>query len=250
MRGRSRRGSVVQPARRPDAAPAAHGPLEPARGAGRGAVARAPGRRRRARLPEPRHVVGDPRLRRVRGVVRQLRRRPLARVRARNRLPQPRGERHRVLPRLVHDAARAHPLALVALPPPLRHPHRRAGPRDPLHAAVPPAHGRPEPAVAGQRPEADLAHGPARGGPDRRRDPRLRAARRDPPRRPGGQGVRRRSISPSSCGASPRGASSRPCSSCSRRSTASGCCGSSPPPSTPASGRTCSTTGSTPARCT
>ena len=109
-------------------------------------------------------MVGDPRLRRLRGVVRQLRRRPLARVRPRHRVPQPRRERRRVLPRVVHDAPRADALALVALPPPLRHAHRRTRSRDPVHAAVPPAHRRAEPAVAGQRPEADLAHRPSRAG--------------------------------------------------------------------------------------
>ena len=188
-------------------------------------------------------MVGDPGLLRLRHAVRLVGRLPLARVRPRHGVPLALGERRRLLPRIVHAAARADAVALVARPPPLRHDHRRTRPRGAVHPAVPRgAQLLPNLLNLVNGPKMLLADGPSRRRVDRRRGARLRPRRRAAPSRRGRRGrsspcsrcrrvVRRR-----------RGPSSRCCSSGCRRSTGRGCCGSSPRPSTPACARTSSTT--------
>jgi hypothetical protein len=83
-------------------------------------------------------VVVDSRLRVLRGPVRRGSRQQMARVRPRNGLPFPPGQRSRLLPRLFHDAAGTHRVALVASSPPHRHHHRGAGSRDRLSSSAEP----------------------------------------------------------------------------------------------------------------
>ena len=94
---------------------------------------------RRLRRPRDRALAvlvgGDPALR-LRHALRLDRRLALARVRPRHRLQDPLDERRRLPDRLLHDHARARDLALVAHPPPHRHHHRRPRPGDRGDAAA------------------------------------------------------------------------------------------------------------------
>ena len=183
---------MVPPAHRPRAAPGPAGPHQRPGRPRHPSVARPAGVLRLSRLQGAGHLVGGAGLHGLRRALRRRRRLPLARVRARHRVQDQVAERRRLLHRVVHAAAPAHAVALVACAPPHRHDRGGARPRDHVPPPVVAAQGARGVRAGDDPPQGGVAHPQARRGTHRRRRPGLHTHRRAAQAQVGVTGLHRR----------------------------------------------------------